>query len=102
MFADHAGTDGGVMDGWWEEHDGDTDGDGQVDEHETGLILIKPDVRRRGLRSKGRKVTTMCAVCCVLYGVLCTVYSMWCALCAVRCVLCTVCAVCCASILCVC
>ena len=31
------------MPNWWELHDGDTDGDGVVDDHEMGMIMIKPD-----------------------------------------------------------
>ena len=44
VFAKHAQKDGGVVDHWWFEHDGDTDGDGQIDDHETGLLMIKPTI----------------------------------------------------------
>eukprot|EP00656_Telonema_subtile_P050888 TRINITY_DN6708_c0_g1_i2.p1 TRINITY_DN6708_c0_g1~~TRINITY_DN6708_c0_g1_i2.p1 ORF type:complete len:254 (+),score=65.76 TRINITY_DN6708_c0_g1_i2:119-880(+) len=42
-FKKHAATDGGRMDNWWEANDGDSDGDGVLQPHETGMIMIKPD-----------------------------------------------------------
>ena len=74
VFAKHAQKDGGVVDHWWFEHDGDTDGDGQIDDHETGLLMIKPDNLERpsslpghiidmisttGLHCRGCKVFSM-------------------------------------------
>ena len=74
VFAKYAQKDGGVVDHWWFEHDGDTDGDGQIDDHETGLLMIKPDNLERpsslpghiidmisttGLHCRGCKVFSM-------------------------------------------
>lgn len=43
LFAKYADSDGGETSNWWEENDGDTDGDGIVEEHGMGMIMIKPD-----------------------------------------------------------
>jgi len=43
LFEKYLQVDGGKMNDWWESNDGDTDGDGVVDPHELGMIMLKPD-----------------------------------------------------------
>ena len=74
LFAKYAQEDGGVMPSWWQKFDGDTDGDGIVSEHETGLVMIKPDNLERPSSLPGHIIDMITTTGLHLKG--CKVFSM--------------------------